>query len=181
MRTQKTTILASVLAAFALTAIASLAGGASPAQAAILKNTDFKPSHSELKFRPNTGIATPAVRDFAPCFTDSVTLGRGTYDHGAFIVSQQHPTRPDLEDAPRDLRVRTRTTFTWRICRSFSPDPFGDGFGPARYQASSTLSRPNGFEHQAFMTFDTRIFGTGNYNWGGRIARACNDCTAPRR
>jgi hypothetical protein len=86
MRTRRTPIVASLVAAFALVVTAALAGGAAPAQAYYFKN----PDHSLLRFPPK-------FPGFRPCFTDTVTLPRGGYLHGAYMVSKSHRTRPDLE------------------------------------------------------------------------------------
>jgi hypothetical protein len=180
MRTRTPTILASLVAAFALVATASLAGGAAPAHADYLKNTDIAPDyHTFLRFPPK-------VPSFKPCVTDSVTLAPGDYVHGAYIVSQRHRTKPDLENAPSTLTVRARTTYNWEVCRKWNPDPNPASFERAAYQVTSRLLR-RGFKHEALMTFQNElgrpavVYGPGNYEWGGRIAWACTGCTSPSR
>jgi hypothetical protein len=175
MRTRRTTLVASLVAAFALAATASLAGGAAPAHAYYFKN----PDHSLLRFPPK-------FRSFRPCFTDTVTLPRGTYLHGAYMVSKRHRTSPDLEQVP--LNVRVRTTYHWEICRGWNPDPNPAAFSPAAYQVRSTLvpASPRGRKNSALMTFENdpsgqRLFGNGSYEWGGRIVRDCPGCTSPSR
>jgi hypothetical protein len=178
MRIRRTSIVASLVAAFALAAFASLAGGAASAQAYYLKNTDFGDFHRLLRFPPKHP-------KFRPCISNTVTLPRGTYDHGAYIVSQRHRTSPDLEGAGRYLTVRRRTTYNWEVCRFWNPDSHGNGLGFARYQVQSRLLRRGAKPHVALMTFENEpggrrvIYGEGNYEWGGRIARACVGCTSP--
>jgi hypothetical protein len=170
MRTRRRTRVGSLVAAFALVVTASLAGAAAPAEAYYLKNTDFGNFHSFLRFPPQHP-------SFRPCISKGVTLPRGDYVHGAYIVSQSHRTNPDLEN--ETLRVRVRTTYNWEVCRGWN-----DEIGTGRYQVRSRLSR-RGFSHSALMTFENEIggrsflYGNGNYEWGGRIARACIGCTEP--
>jgi hypothetical protein len=176
MRTRRTTIVAALVAALALAATGSLAGGAAPAQAYYLTSTAEVPDGhlNVLRFPPrNPG--------FRPCIARTVTLPRGTYEHGAYIVSEGHRTKPDLENSPRQLVVRRRTTFNWRACRGWNTDAHNNGLGFARYQVRSSLERPGTKSHEVLMTFEndsrTFIYGNGDYEWGGRIAQACNDCT----
>ena len=172
MRTRRRALVAALAAAFSVVATASLAGAAAPAEAYYLKNTDFGNFHSFLRFPPKHP-------SFRPCITNTVTLGPGDYDHGAYIVSQSHRTNPDLEIAL--LHVRARTTFHWEVCRGWNDD-----IGSGRYQVRSRLVR-RGFSHSALMTFENEIsgrsflYGNGNYEWGGRIVRACIGCTSPSR
>lgn len=172
MRTRRRALVTSLAAAFALVATASLAVAAAPAQAYYLKNTDFGNFHSFLRFPPKHP-------SFRPCISNTVTLPPGDYLHGAYIVSQSHRTNPDLENQDQTLRVRARTTYNWEVCRGWNDD-----IGRGRYQVRSTLSR-RGFSHSALMTFENEIggrsflYGNGNYEWGGRIARACLGCTEP--
>ena len=172
MRTRRRAVVASLAAAFALVATASLAVAAAPAQAYYLKNTDFGNFHSFLRFPPEHP-------SFRPCISNTVTLPPGDYVHGAYIVSQSHRTNPDLENQDQTLRVGARTTYNWEVCRGWNDD-----IGSGRYQVRSRLSR-RGFSHSALMTFENEIggrsylYGNGNYEWGGRIARACVGCTEP--
>jgi hypothetical protein len=175
MRTRTTPIVA------ALVATASLAGGAAPADAYYLRNTDKAPDvHPLLRFPPK-------VPGFRPCIDDTVTLPPGTYWHGAYIVSQAHRSNPDLENAPKDLVVSRRTTYSWKVCRGWNPNPNPDSFDPAAYQVRSTLFRRGSEAHTVLMTFQNEVggrsflYGNGNYEWGGRIERACNGCTSPSR
>jgi hypothetical protein len=170
MRRRRRTPIRSLAAAFALVATASLAGTAAPAQAYYLKNTDFGNLHSFLRFPPKHP-------SFRPCISNAVTLPPGDYVHGAYIVSQSHRSNPDVEN--ETLRVRARTTYNWEVCRGWNDD-----IGTGRYQVRSRLSRRS-FSHSALMTFENEIggrsflYGNGNYEWGGRIARACLGCTEP--
>jgi hypothetical protein len=179
MRT-RTTKIAVLVAAVALAATASLAGRAESAQAYYLKNTDIAPDHHTLLRFP------PKFPSFRPCISHTVTLPRGTYLHGAYIVSQAHRDNPDLENADRYLEVGRRTTYNWEVCRGWNPNPNPDGFDRAAYQVRSTVLR-RGFKHTALMTFQNEVggrsflYGNGNYEWGGRIERACIGCTSPSR
>jgi hypothetical protein len=174
MCTPRTTIVASLVAALALVATASLAGGAAPAQAYYFKN----PDHSLLRFPPK-------FPSFRPCFTDTVTLRPGGYLHGAYMVSKSHRTRPDLEQVSLDVRVRT--AYHWEICRGWNPNPNPEAFSTARYQVRSTLVPVNGRgpKNSALMTFENDqgrklVYGDGQYEWGGRIVLDCPDCTSPQ-
>ncbi|HYI13308.1 MAG TPA: hypothetical protein VEK57_29950 [Thermoanaerobaculia bacterium] len=170
MRTRRRALVASLAVAFSVVATASLAGAAAPAQAYYLKNTDLGNFHSFLRFPPKHP-------SFRPCISNTVTLRPGDYVHGAYIVSQRHRTNPDLEN--ETLRVRARTTYNWEVCRGWNDD-----IGSGRYQVRSRLVR-RGFSRSALMTFENEIggrsylYGNGNYEWGGRIERACFDCTEP--
>ena len=142
------------------------------------KNTDHGARwHSLLRF------PEPKFPKFRPCISNTVTLPPGEYDHGAYIVSMAHRTRPDLENQP--LTVRARTTYNWEVCRFWNTDAHNNGLGFQRYQVVSRLLRRNAKPHTALMTFEndsrTLVFGTGDYEWGGRIARACRGCTSPSR
>ena len=173
MRTRKRALVASLAAAFAVVATASLAGAAAPAQAYYLKNTDFGNFHSFLRFPPKHP-------SFRPCISNTVTLRRGVYLHGAYIVSQRHRSNPDLENETLRVRAR-RITYHWEVCRGWN-----DNIGSGRYQVRSRLFR-RGVSRSALMTFENELggrsflYGNGNYEWGGRIARACLDCTHPSR
>lgn len=171
MRTQRRrALIASFAIAFSIVATASLAGAAAPAQAYYLRNTDFGNFHSFLRFPPKHP-------SFRPCISKTVTLRPGNYVHGAYIVSQRHRTNPDLEN--ETLRVPARRTYNWEVCRGWNDD-----IGRGRYQVRSRLVR-RGFSRSALMTFENEIggrsflYGNGNYEWGGRIARACFGCTEP--
>ena len=172
MRTRRPTVVASLVAVFALVATASLAGAAAPAQAYYLKNTDFGDFHSFLRFPPKHP-------SFRPCISNTVTLRPGHYVHGAYIVSQSHRTNPDLENADAGLHVRVKTTYNWEVCRGWNDD-----IRSGVYQVRSTLLR-RGFKDSALMTFENELggrsflYGPGNHEWGGRIARDCPNCTEP--
>jgi hypothetical protein len=146
-------MVASLVAAFALVAIASLAGAAAPAQAYYLKNTDFGDFHSFLRFPPKHP-------SFRPCISNTVTLRPGHYVHGAYIVSQSHRTNPDLENADAGLHVRVKTTYNWEVCRGWN-----DEIRSGVYQVRSTLLR-RGFKDSALMISKT--------NWA-----ADPSCTVP--
>ena len=130
-RTRATTVVASLLAAFALAAGGSLAGGAAPADAHYLRTTDtFHFPAWSLQFRP--------------CIHRTIGLRLRNFLHGAYAVSASHRTDPDLRQAPihlprcgqlqRSARLLVRLVLlTNRFRQSFGPT----SIRPARLSAST--------------------------------------------
>jgi hypothetical protein len=174
MRTRAARFGALLAAAFALAAAGSLAGAAAPSDAFYLKSTDAVADHhlDILRFPPRNP-------SFRPCIGRPVTLRAGEYIHGAYAVSRTHRTDPDLEEEL--LTVRVPTTFTWEACRGWN-SLIQD------YQIRSTLRRRGVVSSTILNTFSrdplaepgpVHVYGNGNYEWGGRIARDCVGCTEP--
>lgn len=176
MRTRRTPIFAVLAAAFALTATASLAGAAAPADAFYLKSTDHAADHhlNVLRFPPRNP-------SFRPCIRRPVRLWAGDFYHGAYAVHERHRTDPDLEQA--HIRIRVPGTYRWEACRGYNGRI-------SHYQIRSTL-RGHGYSHTILNTFTrdpntdpgspSHVYGNGNYEWGGRIARYQPDATVPAR
>jgi hypothetical protein len=172
-RARRATIVASLVAAFALVASVSLAGAAAPAQAAYLKSTDAVADHhlNILRWPPrNPG--------FRPCINGSTRLFAGDFLHGAYAVSETHRTDPDLYQA--QIRVRVAGNYSWEACRGWNSRI-------DRYQIRSTL-RGRGFSHTILNTFEpdpnqlsrpSHLYGNGNYEWGGRIVHYVPGLTEP--
>lgn len=175
MRTRTATIGASLVGAFALTAAGALAGAAAPADAFYLKSTDAARDHhlNILRYPPRNP-------SFRPCINRSVRLRAGEYFHGAYAVSERHRTDPDLEEEL--LTVRVPTTYKWEACRGWN-SRIRD------YQVRSTLRRRGRVSSTILNTFSRdplaepgpiHVYGNGNYEWGGRIARYTPDATEPQ-
>jgi hypothetical protein len=164
--------LAPISAAFV--AALALAGSAAPADAFYLTSTNATPDHhlNILRFPPrNPG--------FRPCIGRPVRLPAGEFWHGAYAVSERHRTDPDLYQA--HITVRVPGTYTWEACRGWNARL-------GHYQIRSTL-RGHGFSHTIKNTFQrdpndlgpSHVYGNGNYEWGGRIARYQLGVTEPAR
>jgi hypothetical protein len=175
MRTRRTTIAASLLAAFALLATTSLAGAAAPAHAYYLTSTDaVADRHLNILRWP------PRNPGFRPCINRTVRLFAGQYLHGAYAVSETHRTDPDLEEEL--LTVRAPTTYDWEACRGWNA-------GIRDYQVRSTLRRRGVVSSTILNTFSRdplsepgpiHVYGNGDYEWGGRIVRYTPDVTEPQ-
>jgi hypothetical protein len=175
MRTRAATFGALLAAAFALAAAGSLAGAAAPADAFYLKSTDAAADHhlDILRFPPRNP-------SFRPCIGHPVRLRAGEYLHGAYAVSRNHRTDPDLEEEL--LTVRVPTTYNWEACRGWN-SRIRD------YQIRSTLRRRGVVSSTILNTFSrdplaepgpVHVYGNGNYEWGGRIVRYTPGVTEPQ-
>jgi hypothetical protein len=79
------------------------------------------------------------------------------------------------------ITVRVPGTYTWDACRGWNARL-------GHYQIRSTL-RGHGFSHTIKNTFQrdpndlgpSHVYGNGNYEWGGRIARYQPGVTEPAR
>jgi hypothetical protein len=174
VRTRTATFGASLAAALALTAAGTLAGAAAPADAFYLTSTDAARDHhlNILRFPPrNPG--------FRPCIGRPVRLRAGEYLHGTYAVSERHRTDPDLEEEL--LTVRAPTTYNWEACRGWN-SRIRD------YQVRSTLRRRGVVSSTILNTFSRdplaepgpiHVYGDGNYEWGGRMARYTPGVTEP--
>ena len=153
-RTRATTVVASLLAAFALAAGGSLAGGAAPADAHYLRTTDtfHFPAWS------------PAFR---PCIHRTVGLRLRNFLHGAYAVSASHRTDPDLRQAP--IHLPAAGSYSWEACRGYNTRIH-------HYEVRSTL-RGHGFSHTIKNVFardpnvlgPSHVYGDGSYEWGARL------------
>ena len=156
LRTRTTTLVASLLAAFALAAGGSLAGAAAPAEAHYLRTTSI--------------FHFPAWSPrFRPCIHRTVGLRRHNFLHGAYAVSTTHRTDPDLRQAP--IRIPVGGSYRWQACRGWNSHI-------DRYEVRSTL-RGHGFSHTIKNVFardpnagidPSHVYGDGRYEWGGRLA-----------
>jgi hypothetical protein len=155
MRTR--TLVASLLAAFALAAGGSLAGAAAPADAHYLRHTDT--------------FHFPAWSPrFRPCIHRTVGLRARNFLHGAYLVSTRHRSDPDLDQAP--IRLPVGGIYRWEACRGWNSHI-------DRYEVRSTL-RGHGFSHTIKNVFErdpnqfgspSHVYGNGRYEWGGRLVR----------
>jgi hypothetical protein len=177
MRTRAATFGASLAAAFALAAAGLLAAAAAPAEAFYLNtSTDANPDNAHL----NLLRFPPRSPRFRPCIHRTVKLRRGPYVHGGYVVHTRHRTDPDLAQLP--IRITVRGRYRWEACRGWNSN--GD-----YYKVRSTLRGPGGFFHTNLNIIEPDVplgapshvgYGNGYYEWGGRIARDCPDCTAPQ-
>jgi hypothetical protein len=182
MRTRRTTILTSLIAAVAIAAAGSLAAAATPAHAHYLNtHTDNRPNNDHLNL---LRLPRPANPRFRPCIHRTVRIRAGTYVHGGYLVSVRHRTDPDLVEQPLTIRFAGR--YSWEACRGWNRHA-------RRYEVRSTLRGPRGRVVQSNLnpiepdfgpgTLEPEShvkYGTGIYEWGGRIARTCSGCTSPQ-
>jgi hypothetical protein len=181
MRIRRTTLVTSLIAAFVIAAAGSLAGAATPAHAYYLNtHTDDKANNDHLNLlrRPK-----PANPSFRPCIHRTVRIRPGTYVHGGYLASVRHRTDPDLVEQPMTITVRG--TYSWEACRGWNRHT-------RRYEVRSTLRGPRGFIQSNLNPIEPDFgpgtlepvshvkYGTGIYEWGGRIARICPGCTSPQ-
>ncbi len=160
-------ICAFLVAAIALAAAAT----AAPAQAYYLSSTEQVPDHHLNLLR-----WPPKSPSFRPCIVKEESLPAGDFYHGAYIASETHRTDPDLQNA--HIIIPTAGTYHWEACRGWNDEL-------DRYQVRSTLVG-HGFSHTILNTFQrdpndfegpSHLYGDGNYEWGGRIARYEPDAT----
>jgi hypothetical protein len=180
MRTRTTTIVASLVAAFALAAVGSLALAAGQADAYYLSSTTFSKwkygdTHLNDMYFPQREIR------FVPRMTRSVRLRAGLYDHGAYMVSMRHRTNADL--GGRELSIPVTGRYKWVSTRRWRGPKTRFG----HYEVFSTLSGhgvhqtvKNAIEPWVHYSEPSAVrYGNGKYEWGGRLARLCPGCTSP--
>ncbi len=167
MRTRRSTLGASLLAAFALAAGTSLAGAAAPADAFYLSSTTWsKWKHGDTHLN-DLRFPRPRNAKFMPCISRSVRLTYGYWNHNAYFVSEDRRNDPDINFDEDPVLIARSGTYTWRACRWFGPKS-------AQYFVESTLTQGKRTIDESLQELSANHRHDDNrqrdYEWGGRIA-----------
>lgn len=155
-------ICAFFIAAIALAAAA--AANAAPAHAYYNASTEAVADQhlNDLRWPPQSP-------SFRPCIGKDQTLRAGDFNHGAYLVSEDHRDDSDLLNA--HIIVPTSGVYFWEVCRGWNARL-------GKYEVRSTLTG-QGWSHTILNRFErdpndfsgpSHLYGNGSYEWGGRIA-----------